>query len=260
MEEFPASKVHLQPDLLGSFPADVCPDITGQFGCGRRAKIKNSDLQWVGSGGGGGGVVEVSDSNPLRHPRLSFYQQQFPLQRTCYFFHISQPAKMCLKNRYFEERIHWVPLLIDGFWSEAPLVLLRDETIPSAIRDGNDRLFSGLSDHRHPCFRNLNSTLQWWRYFIVWVKYILGSFLWKPYGVSLSCCLSLFRRRGASELFPSPPWVTSKRLSYDLQTKWLFLKFICEHFQVVVTCISSLTLPWQPSFDSHVCQTVYLLH
>ena len=27
MEEFPASKVHLQPDLLGSFPADICPDI-----------------------------------------------------------------------------------------------------------------------------------------------------------------------------------------------------------------------------------------
>ena len=58
---------------------------------------------------------------------------------------------------------------------------------------------------------------------------ILGSFLWKPYGVSLSCCLSLVRRRGASELLPSPPWVTSKRLSYDLQTKRLFLKFICGH-------------------------------
>ena len=31
MEEFPASKVHLynlQPDLLGNFPADACPDIT----------------------------------------------------------------------------------------------------------------------------------------------------------------------------------------------------------------------------------------
>ena len=25
---------NLQPDLLGSFPADVCPDITGQFGWG----------------------------------------------------------------------------------------------------------------------------------------------------------------------------------------------------------------------------------
>ena len=28
MDEFP-------PDLLESFPADVCPDITDQFGCGQ---------------------------------------------------------------------------------------------------------------------------------------------------------------------------------------------------------------------------------
>ena len=28
MDEFP-------PDLLESFRADVCPDITGQFGCGQ---------------------------------------------------------------------------------------------------------------------------------------------------------------------------------------------------------------------------------
>ena len=33
---------------------------------------------------------------------------QFP--RTYYFVQISQPAKICLKNRYFEEQIHWVPL------------------------------------------------------------------------------------------------------------------------------------------------------
>ena len=34
MEEFPASKVHLQPAtwLQGSFLADVCPDITGYLG------------------------------------------------------------------------------------------------------------------------------------------------------------------------------------------------------------------------------------
>ena len=48
MEEFPASKVHLQPDLLGSFPADVCPDIAGQFGCGHRGKVQTF------SGGEGG--------------------------------------------------------------------------------------------------------------------------------------------------------------------------------------------------------------
>ena len=47
LEEFPASKVHMQPvqpDLLGGFPADVCPHITGQFRCGHR-------------GGGGGGLL-----------------------------------------------------------------------------------------------------------------------------------------------------------------------------------------------------------
>ena len=51
MEEFPTSKVHLynlQPDLLGSFPADVCPDFTGQVGCGHRAKFSPS----VGAGWG----------------------------------------------------------------------------------------------------------------------------------------------------------------------------------------------------------------
>ena len=44
MEEFRASKVtyNLQPDLLGSFPGDVCPDITVQFGCGHRAKFSPS--------------------------------------------------------------------------------------------------------------------------------------------------------------------------------------------------------------------------
>jgi len=41
---------NLQPDLLGSFPVDVCSDITGQFGCGLRAKYTPS----VGEEGGRG--------------------------------------------------------------------------------------------------------------------------------------------------------------------------------------------------------------
>ena len=56
MDEFPASKLsctyNLQPDLLESFPADVCPDITVQFGCDHRAKFSPS-----GEGWGGGGSV-----------------------------------------------------------------------------------------------------------------------------------------------------------------------------------------------------------
>ena len=38
-----------------------------------------------------------------------FSQQHFS-PKDYYFFHISQPSKICMKNRYFEEQIHWVPL------------------------------------------------------------------------------------------------------------------------------------------------------
>ena len=57
MEELPASKVHLQPDLLGSFPADVCPDIAGQFGCGHRGKVQTFS-------GGEGGVRKENRGDP----------------------------------------------------------------------------------------------------------------------------------------------------------------------------------------------------
>ena len=35
---------NLQPYLLGSFPADASPDITGHFGCGPRAKLKEKEV------------------------------------------------------------------------------------------------------------------------------------------------------------------------------------------------------------------------
>ena len=38
----PRCTYNLQRDLLGSFPADVCPGITGQLGCGHRAKFRPS--------------------------------------------------------------------------------------------------------------------------------------------------------------------------------------------------------------------------
>ena len=82
----------------------------------------------MGEGGGGVGrflIQILSDTLDYLFPSHTF------LQRTYYFFHISQTAKICLKNRYFEKQIHWVPLLIDGFWSKALLLLLRHETIPS---------------------------------------------------------------------------------------------------------------------------------
>ena len=46
---------NLQFDLLRSFPAFVCPDLIGQFGCGHRAKLTPS----VGGEVGG----EVSDNS-----------------------------------------------------------------------------------------------------------------------------------------------------------------------------------------------------
>ena len=155
---------------------------------GQNSKIKT--LSGWGRGGGRFLIQILSDTLDYLFPSHTF------LQRTYYFFHISQPAKICLKNRYFEKRIHWVPLLIDGFWSKALLLLLRHETIPSAIRSGNDRLFSVLSEHKHPCFRNLNSTLQWWRYFVVWVKYILGSFFFQQ-------CLFLLQFHNLQVIFAS---------------------------------------------------------
>ena len=63
--------------------------------------------------GGGGGGKEVShkehipailDINCLTHPELSFAQQHLPPKD------IFQSAKICLRNRYFEEHIHSVPL------------------------------------------------------------------------------------------------------------------------------------------------------
>ena len=49
MEEFPASKVHIQPvqpDLLGGFPADVCPHFTGQFRCGHSGGMLIGNWVW----------------------------------------------------------------------------------------------------------------------------------------------------------------------------------------------------------------------
>jgi len=38
-----------------------------------------------------------------------FASNHFP-SKAISFYQISQPAKICLKNKYFEEEIHWVPL------------------------------------------------------------------------------------------------------------------------------------------------------
>ena len=82
---------------------------------------QNSALQGGGEGGwkqeigcsveGEGGMGKrflTAHSSYFRHyiPHNTF------LPRTYHYFHISQPAKNCQKNRYFVEQIHWVPLSI----------------------------------------------------------------------------------------------------------------------------------------------------
>ena len=52
-------------------------------------------------------------------------------------------------------------------------------------------------------------------------------------------------------------WITSN--PFKLMTTKLSsfsYKFIWKHFEVVVTCMSALTLPWQPSFHSYVFQNL----
>lgn len=74
-----------------------------------------SDLQWGrgalrldnGCGGGGGGFCQITHSSysrrqiPSDTPNILFPRNSF-LPRTFHYFHISQPAKNCQKNRYFE--------------------------------------------------------------------------------------------------------------------------------------------------------------
>ena len=52
-------------------------------------------------------------SNPPQTATLNclFLSNTF-LPRTYYYYRISELAKICLQNRYFEQQIHWVPLLL----------------------------------------------------------------------------------------------------------------------------------------------------
>ena len=93
MEELRPSKMQLQPAtwLNGKFPSRRM-SITGQFGCGHRQKFAPL-VEGVGE----------------RFRTNSKYTLSCLLPATL-LFQISQLAKVCLKNRYFEEQILWVPL------------------------------------------------------------------------------------------------------------------------------------------------------
>ena len=83
---------------------------------------------WVWSKG------EIHPFKQIAH--TSYFRHQIPsdtlnclfpsntfLPRTYYFFQISQPTKICLKNRYFEEQFHWVPLTYLPTYILIPVVL-----------------------------------------------------------------------------------------------------------------------------------------
>ena len=93
---------NLQPDLLGTFPANARPDITVHFGCGLRAKFSPS----VGQLGRGRFLTNntILDTKSPQTTWIVYFQGNLSFQGH-QFFQISQPA-------YFEEQIHWVPLEI----------------------------------------------------------------------------------------------------------------------------------------------------
>ena len=70
---------------------------------------------WVWSKGEIHPFKQIAHTSYFRHQISSdtlncLFPSNTFLPRTYYFFQISQPTKICLKNRYFEEQFHWVPL------------------------------------------------------------------------------------------------------------------------------------------------------
>ena len=102
----------LQPDLLGGFPADVCPDITGQFGCGHKGEIQ----PFSGGDGGGRGFWSIAHSRYCRQQIASdtmhfLFPSNTFLPRTYHFF----PSKS-LSQQKFACRTHAIWL-----WGSDPL-------------------------------------------------------------------------------------------------------------------------------------------
>lgn len=61
---------------------------------------------------------------------------------------------------------------------------------------------------------------------------------------------TLLQNRRAFESPPHPrPELNINPSSYDCQTYGIFLKYIWDILKVAFTCTSTLTLPWETSFD-----------
>ena len=138
LEEFPASKVHLQPYLLGSFQADRQTDYlyfstmilkaTQLMGSYVHTLLvswdvaigQNSALHWEGGKRGGGATSFPTNStkqlfytsNPLEQLELLVSRKHF-LSKDILLVQNLSASKNSLeepKNRYFQGQIHWVPL------------------------------------------------------------------------------------------------------------------------------------------------------
>ena len=149
-KEFPASMVHLHvhPEtwLTGKFPRRRMSRRYRLLVTGCGVIKKNSDLQdvWGGGGGlgktmgvaegcnsplqweGGGTFWQLKQSNYSRQEIPSdaqncLFPQNTFLLWTYYYLNISQQAEIGLKNRYFEEQIHFVPVSIATILTILPL-------------------------------------------------------------------------------------------------------------------------------------------
>ena len=107
MEELRARKVHLQSAtwLTRKFPSwrmygHYCPNLGVVIR--QNSALTSNQIP--------------SDTMNCLLPRNCF------LPRTYYSFQVSQSAKICSKNRYFEKQIHWVPLLNDVWETSAEII------------------------------------------------------------------------------------------------------------------------------------------
>ena len=83
----------LQPDLLGSFPADVCPKITGQFGSDYSANKYH--------------IAGTLDNKSSKTPCTVSFPATLSLQGHIIFPKCPSHQNFnCMQNRYYEEQIH----------------------------------------------------------------------------------------------------------------------------------------------------------
>ena len=79
----------------------------------QRKAVRFDQLLWITKDTGQNPHTSCSRHQIPSDPHTSwivFYPATLSFPRAYYFFHISQPAKICLKNRCFEKKFHWVPL------------------------------------------------------------------------------------------------------------------------------------------------------